>query len=205
VVVTLVAIPAVWIGTRSLPGVTNTPAATPTYSPNPTAPTSTGPPDSCYSNYIDVVTLFEEAASHEKEREVQDRFMDHAFRLVEFLCEQQVDTDDFEDPIVGNWNSSEGYFTFDAGAFYWYRSVDVTGDYYRGHYLWYPGCELSTGWTLDKNGRPCMTILQKYTGEKFDGVASERIFYGVFSLTLVGEDIQVRNQRTGGDFVLRPW
>jgi hypothetical protein len=156
----------------------------------------------CESSWVDA--FFSARATASVEEVVQDQLRDYAHRLRSYVCDKPESLGEYENPMAGMWNGDAGYFSLTDTTFYWFMSMEDLGDnYYAGEYRYLPGCEVDSGFALDKDGSPCFSIFMKYSELMIDGLRSYELFYGVFQVThLESSVLEIHSQRSGGTFRL---
>jgi len=168
-------------------------------SPSPSAVAA--PALDCQSPALD--QFFATPAGSTAEDARRDQLQAYADQLLAFVCDQQPDLGAFHDPVVGQWNGEAGYFTFSDQVFGWYLSAgNLSDNYYRGDYLWLPGCQTTTGLALASTG-PCYSVLLRYTESVSIHTPSAEVFYGLLLVAQTDPNtLDVTNQRSGGQFSL---
>ncbi len=113
-------------------------------------------------------------------------------------------------PLVGRWQlgSGQGLMEFTDKSFAWHRSADGSSqDLMSGDYNVLPGAQTNAGFIIDRGRKStsCFSVMQHYTFERVDGVASQVDRYGALFIEQADsvDQIIIFNHRTGARFTGR--
>ncbi|SMO49886.1 hypothetical protein [Propioniciclava tarda] len=142
----------------------------------------------------------------DEEQANKEAFDAYGMRLALWLMDRRVQPVATGSPVAGTWLlvDDPGVLVFTESEFTWLRDRnEPAGDYYRGTYSYMQGALTHDGFVISRDGADLYSLFQRYTVESDGGDPRAVHFYGVFMVQRRGDELHIRNQRTGGDLQAR--